>query len=77
VIHHEMHGLEESAAFDRLRVVRQAIQTLGLATTDRRPTAWWFLLLRRADGSSPWYEEVTRRCEAYLEQLGRPRGPLD
>jgi len=70
VIHHEMHGLEEAAALDRLKLVRRNIQTIGLAAVDRRPTAWWFLLLRRADGSNPWYDEVIRRCEAYLEWLG-------
>ncbi len=72
VIHHEIRGLEESAGLDRLRLVRQAILTLGLRAADRRPTAWWFLLLRDAEGSNPWYDEVTRRCEAHLEQLGRP-----
>lgn len=72
IIHTELHRLEEETVQDRLRLVRQADLTSTLAHNDRRPSAWWFLLLGAADGSLPWYDEVRRRCEAWFEDLTVP-----
>lgn len=69
VIHEETHGIEDAAAWDRLRLVRSAYLTIQLEAANRRPSAWWFPLLSRQAPPGEWYTEVQRRAEAWLEVL--------
>jgi hypothetical protein len=64
-------SLEEEAEAERLRLVRNIILAAeGLEQTNRRPTAWWFLLL---SPEGKWFRELARTSKLEVESFCRDK----
>jgi hypothetical protein len=59
--------IEYEAELARLWLVRDAVLvSKGLAYTDHRPSAWWFLL---ADPELKWFDRVAQTAELRFEEI--------
>ncbi|MCS7065839.1 MAG: hypothetical protein NZL85_06125 [Fimbriimonadales bacterium] len=68
-VRERVQQLEYEAERTRIELARNAILTAeGLALTNARPTAWWFLLVSEA-----WFRASAQRTEIYLESLSAVR----
>ena len=65
--HARRRAIELEAELKRMRLIQEAITCWkGLASSNRRPSAWWLPLV---SPSGKWFNRIMETAEAYLEPL--------